>query len=200
MKTPTCRQLTVVSMTVLLIILPTLGCVTKSDLTKSDLTHVQRDLSSDIEAARQDLGVLRRRVDSIQHKAKQDTSTSSDLEARMKILETAYQTELGELNKRVAALHKRLALSTSLQNPSDLEARMKILETAYQTELGELNKRVAALHKRLALSTSLQNLEAFSRTLLRHYQSEAGGLRGHLKEIEEVAKELEPFADMGTQR
>jgi hypothetical protein len=75
-------------------------------------------------------------------------------------------------------------------------ARHALEMETFRTELSDVRKRVVeAQQDRVALTTAVQRLHTLSRTLLRRYQLEMDGLRGHLREMEQLAKDLEPFAD-----
>ena len=181
MSRPISTTVTATCVTVLFM-LQGLGCATKSDLAK-----LRRSLASEVWMARHDAQAVRGRVEMVQRQAKQESSTAMNLEERIRTVETKQEVLTDEVVRQVGPMKQAL---------EDMMAKHALEMTTVRTELSDVRKRVVdAQQDRVAFSTAVQRLHTVSRTLLRQYQLEMEGLRQHLREIEEMAKDLEPYAD-----
>jgi len=167
-----------------MLMVQTLGCVTKGDLAK-----VRQELAANMRTARQDVHSLRGTLESVQSKAQQEGTTTATFEARLKTLEREQEVISEEVVSQLGAMKKVI---------EDLMAKRVLEGETYRRELTDLNKRISDVQQdRAALTTNLQRVQVLGRALLRTYQLQVEGLRAHLKDIDQLAKELEPFADSG---
>jgi hypothetical protein len=65
-----------------------------------------------------------------------------------------------------------------------------------QAAQGTLRKDLAELQEeRAAFRTHIERLQGFTSTLVRAYRLELERVRGHAKDVEQVAKEMEQFVE-----
>ncbi len=182
-----------------LVILPILtGCATQADL-----DHLRRDLASEIATAsahtQSDLKALREKADAVQ------SNTQAALEAERKALDALKGRE-EELEARVEALTSKVAaVNHGLQGElaelrkilSDLSAKRAEDVAAIRATVHDIKQHLLTTQDALAAASAesrrLQTtLRLLTTAIVRRFQSEAEGLRQNLKEIERVAKELDP--------
>jgi chromosome segregation ATPase len=182
MSTRISQMITTAPCVVVLLILQAQGCATRNDLAK-----LKDSLASEVKMARHEAQALRGRVETVQRQAKQESSTATNFEERIRTVETKHEVMRDEVLRQLGPMKQAI---------ENMMARHALEMETFRTELSDVRKRVVeAQQDRVALTTAVQRLHTLSRTLLRRYQLEMDGLRGHLREMEQLAKDLEPFAD-----
>jgi septal ring factor EnvC (AmiA/AmiB activator) len=125
------------------LLLDTMGCVTKSDLSK-----LRQDVASDVRTTTQEVRTLRGKLEKLQTSSKDERTSVTTLEEDLKVLKTKLDVVSDELIAQTATMQK-----------------------------------------------ALDRLQAFTNTLVRAYRLQLEGVREHAKDIEQVVKELERYAE-----
>jgi chromosome segregation ATPase len=167
-----------------LVLFGTVGCATRSDLAK-----LRQGVESDVKSARNEVRILRGKVDDVQTRTKQETTVASHVEETVKALGAKLEVLGDELISQTAAARKAV---------DEMEVkRDEEMESVY-TELRRLKQQLAdTQQERSVINTNMQRMQALIRSLIQRYHTQMENLRAHLQEIEQAARDLEPFADSG---
>jgi chromosome segregation ATPase len=173
----------VVNLSVLMLLeLGSMGCATKSDLGK-----LRQDVASDVRTATQEVRTLRGKLENLQTSSKEERTSVTTLEADLKALKMKLDVVSDELIRQTGTINKALN-EVKRQRASDRED--------LQAALGTLRKDLAELQEeRAAFRAHIERLQTFTTTLVRAYRLELERVRGHVKDVEQVAKEMERFVE-----
>ena len=155
------------------------GCVTKSDLEK-----VRRDVDAQRRASSSQDQRLRHALDELQTASKEKSRIAGDTESRIRAIETKLEVMTDDIIREMGAMKKALG-EVETKRPGELED--------IEGRLGDLKKGMKELQQeQLADNAKMQRLHALTATLLRTYQLQLENLRGYLRELDQIAKELTP--------
>jgi chromosome segregation ATPase len=173
----------VVNLSVLMLLeLGSVSCATKSDLGK-----LRQDVASDVRTATQEVRTLRGKLENLQTSSKEERTSVTTLEGDLKALKTKLDVVSDELIRQTGTIQKALD-EVKRQRASDRED--------LQAALGTLRKDLAELQEeRAAFRAHIERLQTFTTTLVRAYRLELERVRGHVKDVEQVAKEMERFVE-----
>jgi polyhydroxyalkanoate synthesis regulator phasin len=103
MSTRISQMITTAPCVVVLLILQAQGCATRNDLAK-----LKDSLASEVKMARHEAQALRGRVETVQRQAKQESSTATNFEERIRTVETKHEVMRDEVLRQLGPMNRPL--------------------------------------------------------------------------------------------